>query len=75
MPSSSANQLPPQRIVDRAAVVGIDQAQIPQLGSLIKVGNPGRGELEEGLGQRVDPARFDQRLDETSSSAVKLSVI
>jgi hypothetical protein len=42
--------------IDRAAVIGIDETQVPQLASLIEVGNAGRGELEHELRQRVDHA-------------------
>ncbi len=40
------------REVDGPAVVGIDEAEVPQFGALVEVGHPGRGQLEEGLGQR-----------------------
>ena len=45
-------QSPPRVVVDRPAVVGIDQAQVPQLGALVDVGHAGRGQLEQRLRQR-----------------------
>ena len=36
------------RKVDRPAIVGIDQAEVPELGALIEVGHAGRGELAAG---------------------------
>lgn len=45
----------PDSIVDRPAVVGVDQAVVPELGALVDVGNPGGGQLDQGLGQGVHP--------------------
>ncbi len=39
-------------IINRAAIVGIDQAEIPQLGSLVEIGHARSGQLEGGLHQR-----------------------
>jgi hypothetical protein len=38
-----------ERIVDRAPVIRVHQTVGPQLGALIEVGDPRRGELEEEL--------------------------
>ena len=47
----------PRREIDWAPVVGIDQAEIPELGSLIQVRNAGAGEPQQRLRQAVDRAR------------------
>ena len=44
------------RIVDRAPVVRIDQAQVPHLRALIEIGDAGRRDLDERLGQAVPHA-------------------
>ena len=54
----------PRRIIDRAAVVGIDQAEIPELRALIDVRHAGHGELQDGLNKAVaDAERRDPRLE------------
>ena len=51
-------------VVHRAPVVGIDQAEVPQLRPLVHVGDP-RGEpLEEDLGERVAVAGVGDARDE-----------
>jgi hypothetical protein len=62
--SSAAEQPTSQRIVDGSPVVRIHEAQVPQLGALIDVGDARRRELQQSLGERVDPAGGDQRRDE-----------
>src|SRR5262249_113391 len=42
--------------VDGTPIVGIDQAEIPELAALVEVGYPGRRDLDEGLGKRVEGA-------------------
>jgi len=37
--------------IDDAAIVGVDQCEIPQLGPLIEVGNAWRRELQDELGE------------------------
>ena len=54
-------QAAPQRVVDRAAVVGIDQRQVPQLVALVDVGHAGRGELEQRHRQAVEHAEPGDR--------------
>ena len=49
-------ELAAQGVIDRAAVIGIDQAEIPELASLVEIGNTGRDGLSRSLGERVDPA-------------------
>ena len=44
-------------VVHGAAVVGVDEGQGLQLGALVDVGHPDRGELEELLGEDVGPHR------------------
>ena len=67
-PASSASSARRTREVDRTAVVGIDQRQIPQLGPLVDVRDAGRGDLEDDLRQRVaDPG--DQRSRPRSAAA------
>jgi len=56
-------QSPPSAPVDRPPIVGIDQAEIPQLAALVDVRYPRHGQLEDQLGQRRDRARPCQRLD------------
>ena len=56
-----AEQPLPQAVVDRAAVVGVDQAQVPQLVALVGVGDAGDGQLEQRLAEAVD--RADARRD------------
>jgi hypothetical protein len=51
-------------VVDGAAVVGIDQAEIPPLGALVDVGHAGRGELEHELGEPVGGAAGAMQVDE-----------
>src|SRR5882724_7136369 len=42
--------------VDGTAVVGIHERERPELGALIEIWDPGHGDLEDGLGERVDSA-------------------
>ncbi len=44
--------------VDGPAIVGIDKAQVPELRTLVEVGDAGRSELEHQLRQPVDHARL-----------------
>ena len=45
-----------------AAVVGIDQAEVPELRALVDVGHAGRGELQRRLDEAVrDAGRRDVR--------------
>ena len=50
--------------VDGAAVVGVDQAEVPQLGALVDVRHAGGGELHQELGQRVGVAGGRHAVDE-----------
>ena len=53
-----------QRPVHRPAVVGVDEAQVPQLGALVEVGDAGRRDLDQRLRQRVEGAEVgDARLE------------
>src|SRR5690606_28941296 len=61
-------------VVDGAAVVGVDEAEVPEVGALIHVGHSGRREREEGLSQGVDPPGPEQRVDELAEGALELSV-
>ena len=45
-------------VVDRSAIVRIDQAEIPQLGSSIDIGYARGGQLQHQLAERVDGARW-----------------
>src|SRR5205085_2448728 len=45
--------LAPAVVIDRAAIVGVGEAEIPQLRSLIGIRHAGGGELDERGGQRV----------------------
>src|SRR5882762_5997743 len=59
-----AEQAAAQREVHRPAVVGVDQAQVPQLGALVEVGDTGRRDLDQRLRQRVERAEVgDARLE------------
>src|ERR1051325_2781668 len=40
-------------VIDRAAIVGVDQGEIPDFGSLVKVRHAGRCDLEKRLRERV----------------------
>ena len=42
--------------VDRAPVVGVDEALLPQLAALVDVGDPRDGQRDQLRGQRVAPA-------------------
>src|SRR5205823_6828849 len=44
----------PATVVDRAAVVGIDQRKLPDLVPLVDIGHAGRGQLEKRLRQAVE---------------------
>src|SRR5262245_16725019 len=55
----SAKNCAPAGKVDRTAVVRIDQRQVPELGSLIEVGNSGNRSLEGELAEAVECS--DQR--------------
>ena len=47
-------------VVDRPAVIRIDEVQVPKLGALVEVGNAGRGDLDHKLGEAiVDPKLCD----------------
>ena len=50
--SSSRQHLAAAFVIDRPAVVGIDQAEVPELGALVDVGHAGGGDLQQRLGQR-----------------------
>ena len=50
--------------VHRSPVVGIDEREVPELGALVDVGHARRRQLDELLGQRRDPPRFDKWADE-----------
>ena len=52
--SSDRQEAPAQREIDRPSVVGIDQAEVPELGALVEVGNARRPDLERDLRQPVD---------------------
>ena len=47
-------------IINRTPVIRIDQAKIPELCALIRIGDPRGGDLHEGLGQRVKQAQVTQ---------------
>ncbi|MNN80919.1 hypothetical protein D3C81_1976850 [compost metagenome] len=44
----------PASVVHRAAVVGVDQAEIPVLIALIKVWHAGHGAAQQGLDQAIE---------------------
>ena len=48
---------PSQLVVDRAAIIGIDQREMPQLVSLVQVGDAGRGEMNQHSRERVPESR------------------
>ncbi len=43
-------------VIDGAAIVGIDQIEIPQLGAAIKIGHAGERRFQQQLGQRIHEA-------------------
>ena len=47
----------PQPVVDRAAVVRIDEGEVPAFGALVDIGDAGHGELDQLLGNGIDPPR------------------
>ncbi len=47
-------------VVHGPAVVRVDQGEIPHLGALVQVGNPGAGQQQRRLRQRVDPSSLDE---------------
>jgi len=40
-------------VVDGAAVVGVDEGEVPEFGALIGIRDAGGGEAEEGLAEGV----------------------
>ena len=66
----------PRRIVDRTAVVGIDEGEIPELGALVEVGHARAGQREQSLREAVqragrgDAARRRRRFRSPSGGAV-----
>ena len=52
------------RIVDRAAVVGVDEAVFPQFGALVDVGDAGDGQRQQFLAQRVTVCMREQLGDQ-----------
>ena len=44
-------------VIDRPAIVRINQGEIPDLVALVNIRNARHGELEERLGQRIDRAQ------------------
>src|SRR6202000_3513156 len=51
--------------IDGLAIVGVDQAKIPEVGTLIEIGNSGRGGFQKRLRQPISHS-------EESNSFVKL---
>ncbi|KAG1435416.1 hypothetical protein G6F57_021137 [Rhizopus arrhizus] len=49
-------QVRPRGVVHRAAVIGVDQAEIPQIRALIQVGHARQGAAQQGLRQAVHQA-------------------
>ena len=65
-------------VIDRAAIVGIDQAEIPHLGALVDVRHARQGELEHCLSKRVVDAetgdafgKRQERVEETGPMRVE----
>lgn len=54
-------QLLAQHEIDRASIVGIDKAEIPEFSSLIKIRHTGRGHLQQRLRKRVKHAEMRHR--------------
>ena len=51
-----------QREIDRAAIIGIDEAEIDQFGALIAIGDPRKRHPQQQLNQRVvERGRGDPR--------------
>ena len=51
----------PQRPVDGPAVVGVDEAQVPELASLVDVGHAGNGEAQQRLREPIQrPVPLDR---------------
>ncbi|MCY1452149.1 hypothetical protein D9M71_690520 [compost metagenome] len=48
--------------IHRAAVVGVDQAEIPEFVALVQVGHAWRGHAQQALRQAVEGARASDRL-------------
>ena len=48
-------------VVDGAAVVGVDEREVDELGALVDVGHAGSGELQQLLTEHVDPERRSRR--------------
>ena len=47
----------PRGKVHRAAVIGIDQRQVPEFGALVEIGNAGQRCFQRELAQRVQRAQ------------------
>src|ERR1700722_10443147 len=71
-PVRAPHQLQAVFEIDRPPIVRIDETQVPQFGSLIKIRDARRDHLDQGLRQAVDPARQYQRLDEAFKACDEL---
>ena len=50
----------PRRVIDGPAIVGIDEAEVPELGALIGVGHAGQRQAQRGLDEAIERAgRYD----------------
>ena len=49
-----------QVVIYRPPVIRVDQSQLPELAALVKVRDPGRGDLEHHLGQRIHRSKQAQ---------------
>lgn len=67
--------LPAYVEVDRAAVVGVDERVVPQLGALVGVRHPGHRELHQLLPERVAPAGRGDRRREFGQLVVQARVV
>ena len=64
----------PCRIIDVPAVVGVDEAKVPDLSPLIKIRHTRSGALDDSLRERIDRAKLRDELGHFGEIATKLSV-
>src|SRR5687768_18234654 len=56
------HSFPTRRSSDLPAVVGVDEAEVPQLAALVRVGDAGGREAEQGLREGVEQAEVGDAL-------------
>src|SRR5215469_11579841 len=65
---------PPGKI-DRPTVVGVDQVQIPNLGALVEISDPGRGNFQKSLRQAVDHSEIGNSTLKCTEIAQEVAIV